>query len=186
LRNDGGRAGDVLVLTKPLGTGILTTARRDDAIGDDALMQAIASMEMLNRDACELMLAHGARAATDVTGFGFLGHLREMMGSRLGARIVARDVPLFDGVLALAARDVVPGGTRKNLENALQNGAVFDEGVAEPVRLALADAQTSGGLLIAIEPARAQALLQALRARSIPAARVGELTESRAIVVTDG
>lgn len=183
VRNDSGRAGDALILTKPLGTGILTTARRNDAIGDDALAQAIASMERLNRDACEAMLACGARAATDVTGFGLLGHLREMTGSTLGARIVAKDVPLFDGVLDLAERGVVPGGSRRNMENALEAGVTFSKAIGEPLRLALADAQTSGGLLIAIEPDKAEALLQMLRARTIAAAQVGTLTDVHGIVV---
>lgn len=186
VRNDGGHAGDALILTKPLGTGILTTARRNDAIGDDGLAQAIASMESLNRDACEIMLACGVHAATDVTGFGLLGHLREMTGSALGARIVASSVPFFAGVLELAARDVVPGGTRRNLENAVHNGVTFDSSVGAPLRLALADAQTSGGLLIAVEPGSAERLLQELRARSIDAAQIGTLTASPGIEVSGG
>ena len=182
-RNDGGRAGDALVLTKPLGTGILSTARRSDVIGDDELAEAIAVMEMLNRVASEAMIACGARAATDITGFGFLGHLREMAGTSLGAEIVANDIPLLHNARDLAARGCVPGGSRTNLRNALREGVRFAGSVDESLQLVLADAQTSGGLLIAIEPAKAATLLESLRAHSIGAALVGHLTKERSITV---
>lgn len=182
-RNDGGRAGDALILTKPLGTGILTTARRRDAIDEDALKAAILCMETLNRRASETMIAHGARAATDITGFGFLGHLREMTGPSLGARIVAKHVPILEGALDLAARDVVPGGTRTNLQTALASDVIFENGIDLAMQLVLADAQTSGGLLIAIEASNAQGLLDALRTQGTGASLVGHLTAERQIVV---
>jgi len=182
-RNDAGRAGDALVLTKPLGTGILTTARRSDAIGEDALAEAIAVMETLNRAASEAMIACGARAATDIPGFGLLGHLREMTGTSLGAESVASDVPVLGRALELAAQGCVPGGTRTNLRNALQHGGRFAQGIDETMQLILADAQTSGGLLIAIDPAAARELVELLRARSVSAALVGHLKEERTIIV---
>ncbi len=160
VRNDGGRAGDALILTKPLGTGILTTARRKDAIEESGLQEAIEVMETLNRAASEAMIACGVRAATDVTGFGFLGHLREMTGATLGADIDSSAVPLLDRVLDLAAQDCVPGGTRTNLQFALENGVRFGAGVTQAMQLVLADAQTSGGLLIAIDPERATGCLR--------------------------
>lgn len=140
-------------------------------------------METLNRAASEAMIASGARAATDVTGFGLLGHLREMGGTRLGARIIASEVPILEGALDLAARDVVPGGTRTNLHNAVAAGTAFASTVSAAMQLVLADSQTSGGLLIAIEPAKLQALIEALRAQNIVAAAVGNLTAEPQIVV---
>ncbi|MDQ6933468.1 MAG: selenide, water dikinase SelD [Candidatus Eremiobacteraeota bacterium] len=182
-RNDGGRAGDALVLTKPLGTGILTTARRKDAISEDALQEAIESMEMLNRVASEVMISCGARAATDITGFGFLGHLREMTGGTLGADIDSKAVPLLKCALELASEGCVPGGTRTNLQNARQSGVHFDGSVSEAMQLILADAQTSGGLLVAIDPHNVLTFIESLRAASIHGALVGQLREERTITV---
>jgi selenide,water dikinase len=176
VRNDTGRAGDALVLTKPLGTGILTTARRSDAIGEEELAEAIASMERLNRAAGEAMVERGAHAATDITGFGLIGHLREMATGGLGAQIVANDVPLLDRALNLAEAGNVPGGTRKNLNDALSAGVLFDASVSQALRLVLCDAQTSGGLLIALGADGARALLDDLAARSIDARVIGSLT----------
>ena len=179
LRNDTGRPGDALILTKPLGTGILTTARRSDEIGDAALAPAVASMVALNRTASEVALGFSVSAMTDVTGFGLLGHLREMLGGRLGARIQAAGVPLLPGALALAARGVVPGGTRTNLAAALERGARFDPGLAAGLDAVLCDAQTSGGLLIAADAADASSLLEALHAAGVThASIVGTLTTS--------
>lgn len=184
VRNDSGRPGDALVLTKALGTGILTTARRSDAIDDGALRQAVESMMQLNRIAGEAILEHGAHAATDITGFGFIGHLREMATGGLGARVCSGAVPLLDGALELARGGVAPGGTRANLANALRAGVAFADSVPEELRLLLCDAQTSGGLLIAIAPKEAGALLEVLRSRGCRAATVGELTAEGRIEVT--
>lgn len=178
VRNDTGRPGDALILTKPLGTGILTTARRCDAIDDAALMSAIDSMESLNRTACEVMLKCAARAATDISGFGFIGHLQEMATGGLGAEIWASAVPLFANVLELASQGIVPGGTRNNLSNALNFGTAFADSVPDAVRLALCDAQTSGGLLIALDANDRQRLLESLASRGITAAHVGNLTDT--------
>ncbi len=151
VRNSGAQEGDVLLLTKPLGTGILTTARRRDLIDDSDLEAAIASMERLNRTAAEAMVAIGVSAATDITGFGLIGHLLEMtVASEVGAEIEASAVPFFDRVLELAAADCAPGGTSDNLAGALESGVRFDSAIDRAIRLALCDAQTSGGLLIAV------------------------------------
>lgn len=184
VRNDTGRPGDALILTKPLGTGILSTARRIDAIDDAAMATAVDSMKRLNARACEAMLRHGAHAATDVTGFGLLGHLFEMLQRGLGARIDASSVPLFAGAAELAARNIVPGGTRANLATALERGALFDEGVSNEMRILLADAQTSGGLLIAVAQSEAPALLNALLASDPFAAQIGILDASGTVAVT--
>lgn len=179
VRNDTGRAGDALILTKPLGTGILTTARRSDVIDDAELAPAVESMLTLNRAASEAALNFPVSAMTDVTGFGLLGHLREMLAGRLGARIDGAAVPLLPKALELAARDVVPGGTRKNLAVAIENGARFEARLPAGLPATLCDAQTSGGLLVAIDAAQSAALLEALHAAGVKHARViGSLTDS--------
>jgi len=183
VRNDTGKPGDALILTKPLGTGILSTARRIDAIDDAAMAQAVDSMKRLNANACEAMLRHGAHAATDVTGFGLLGHLFEMLQRGLGARIEASSVPLFAGAAELAARNIVPGGTRTNLATALERGALFGEGVPNEMRILLADAQTSGGLLVAVAPSAAEELLETLRASDPFAARIGTLDDTGSLAI---
>ncbi|HVA33497.1 MAG TPA: selenide, water dikinase SelD, partial [Candidatus Baltobacteraceae bacterium] len=162
VRNDTGRAGDVLILTKPLGTGILTTARRANEIEARDLEPAVESMATLNRTASEVAVALGASAMTDVTGFGLIGHLREMLGTRLGARIDGGRVALLTKALGLAARDVVPGGTHTNLRQALDAGTRFDSSLPLGLALVLCDAQTSGGLLVAVDPAAASQMLDQL------------------------
>jgi selenide, water dikinase len=177
VRNSTAKAGDRIVLTKPIGTGILTTSRRRDAIGAADLMEAIASMETLNRAASEAMLQTGVSAATDVTGFGLLGHLREMTSSSgVGAIVEAGAVPVFTGVLDLARAGHAPGGTRANLRQALEAGVKFAPGVDEAQRLVLCDAQTSGGLLISVPQARADRLLRALASAGVNrAALIGRM-----------
>lgn len=183
VRNDTGVAGDDLVLTKPLGTGVLTTARRGDRITDAQLQPAIDQMETLNRDAGDLMVRHGAHAATDITGFGLIGHLREMCGAKLGADIDASAVPLLAGALDLAKEGVAPGGSRANLANALAAGVEFNQRIDHALRLLLCDAQTSGGLLIAVPAENTQALVHDLQARGTHAVRIGALTASGTIAI---
>jgi selenide,water dikinase len=184
IRNIGAQPGDVLVLTKPLGTGILTTARRRDAIDDEALDQAVSAMSTLNKAASDAMLDVGVNAATDVTGFGFLGHLREMcVGVGFGAEIERKSVPVFDGALALASEHA-PGGSQSNLASALANGVRFDANIQTPMQLVLADAQTSGGLLIAVPESRVLSLMDAMRAHGVTgAAIVGRIVDGPGIHV---
>ena len=184
-RNSTARDGDLLVLTKPIGTGILTTARKHGEIDDADLKDAIASMQELNRGACEAMVRTGADAATDITGFGLIGHLREMAdGSGLGADVDAAAVPLFDRVVECAQAGLVPGGTRANFENAIAAEVDFDEALPEALRLALCDAQTSGGLLIAVPENSAERLLSELAGQKVIAAAViGRMTKRRGIRV---
>lgn len=171
VRNTPAGDGDLLVLTKPLGTGIITTARKADAIGDDGLSEAVASMMMLNRAASEAMLAARPSAATDITGFGLLGHLLELVGDG-GADVDAAAVPLFDDVIDLALRGFVPGGSKNNLDSVQRRGVRFDASVPQPLRLALADAQTSGGLLVAVPEERADGFLRDLQKRGVNRAAV--------------
>jgi len=178
IRNSTARHGDRLVLTKPLGTGVIATAIKRGEADPDVVARAVESMTTLNRDAAEAMRQVRANAATDVTGYGLLGHLREMArGSRLEARIKASAVPLLPGAKELAARGFVPGGTRRNLAD-LGDAVRWDATLPEPLRILLADAQTSGGLLIAVPAERVGDLVAALEAAGTPAAAViGEVVE---------
>jgi selenide, water dikinase len=162
ITNAGARPGDLLVLTKPIGTGILTTARKRDLISEAELGPAIDQMVRLNDRAARAMLAHGAHGATDVTGYGLVGHAGEMArASGVALAIEAQRVPLFNGVLELIGREAVPGGTRDNLADHARF-TQYGPGVGEAHRLALSDAQTSGGLLIAIPAAGAARVLAEL------------------------
>ena len=177
---DRARSGDDLVLTKPLGSGIVATAIKADACPPDVLRAAVEMMARLNRDASEAALAAGARAATDVTGYGLIGHLGNMLrASGLSARIDAAAVPILDGVAALVEAGHVPGGTRRNQKDAADSVS-YAEGVDEATRTLLADAQTSGGLLIAIPPDRTAALIRELEARAEGGTHIGRVTEGPA------
>lgn len=171
--NVGGSAGDRLVLTKPIGTGIVTTAVKAGTAGGEAMRAAIETMAALNRAAAEVGREVGVRACTDITGFGLLGHLREML-SGVGARIHRSAVPVLPGARELAAKGAIPGGTRRNMES-LVRFVDYDGAVDEVDRLLLCDAQTSGGLLFAVEPSRVETLLSRLAGAGVPGATVGEL-----------
>jgi selenide,water dikinase len=177
IRKTGGKPGDKLVLTKPLGTGILTTALKRGELEPEDLEEAVRMMSLLNRDASRAMLEVGARSATDVTGYGLLGHLLEMLaGEGTGARLSAASLPVLEGARELATKGVVPGGTRENLKSASAQLSA-DSSVSEADQLILADAQTSGGLLIAISPEACDRLVERLEAARTPVAVVvGEIT----------
>jgi len=183
---DTARPGDQLVLTKPIGTGILTTALKRDLLPESELGDAIRVMETLNRDAMEAALKTGVRTATDVTGFGLLGHLANMVaGSQVGARLRTGDVPLLHGARALAERGVAPGGTSRNLESLGQ--VQWGPSTTDTDRLLLADPQTSGGLLLAVPPGRVGRLMADLTRIGTPAAAlIGEITDSTGIILVEG
>jgi len=170
--NAGARPGDRLVLTKAIGTGVIATAIKQAKAPADVVTAAIASMTTLNDGAARAARTAGVRAATDVTGFGLLGHLSQMLvASGVAAELEATAVPLLPGARQLAEAGFIPGGTKRNLESVAQT-TVFDASLEESTRVLLADAQTSGGLLLAIPEARVGALLDALRAEGTPAAAV--------------
>ena len=179
ITNAHARAGDALVLTKPLGTGILGTALKRGTITESDMSGAIRSMETLNAGAARAMaeLGSAVHAATDVTGFGLLGHVHNILAaSGVGARVWADRVPWFDGVRDLAAAGAVPGGTERNLEAAARYTG-YDSRVSDVEQVLLNDAQTSGGLLIAVASGQADRLLAALQREATPAAAlIGELT----------
>jgi selenide,water dikinase len=170
------QAGDALILTKPIGTGILTTALKRDLASAADLAEAVRSMATLNAGAARAMLQIGVHAATDVTGFGLLGHLHNMLSaSAMSAEVDAAAVPLLPRAADLAERGTIPGGTQRNRE-ALGNQVRFDPAVLEPIRVLLFDAQTSGGLLMAVPEDRAAALVAALKKEGTPAAaRIGRI-----------
>ena len=186
LSNAGARVGDALVLTKPLGVGVITTGIKQGVADEASQAAAVASMRMLNKSARDAMLRHDARACTDVTGFGLMGHLSHMAReAHVTARLEAARVPLLPGALALRRQGVGPGGLERNR-------TYF--GAAVTVRLSVEDAladllfdpQTSGGLLIALPGENAEALVCDLSAQGLTAARVGEVAvPSEGLIVVE-
>lgn len=190
--NRGARAGDTLLLTKPIGTGILSTALKRDLITEPEMREAIEIMIALNAGAAEeiRVLGDAVHAVTDLTGYGLLGHLHNLLAaSGCGARLRADAVPEFSGVRDLAARGAIAGGTERNLDAAAPYTRWPTE-LSRPRRVVLADAQTSGGLLIAVAAGRAGELVERLAARDdVPvAAVIGDITDGPAgtIEVTAG
>jgi selenide, water dikinase len=174
--NSAAKPGDRLVLTKPLGLGIISTGLKQGKAPQAAIDEAIRIMAALNKPAAEAMLAVGVSAATDITGFGLLGHLAEMTrGSGVVARVRLRDVPILEAAWPLLRERTIPAGTQRNRES-LRDVVSWD-GVGEDAQVLLCDAQTSGGLLIAVPEARCDDLLRALRTGGLPvSAVVGEIT----------
>jgi selenide,water dikinase len=173
-RNVGARPGDALVLTKPLGTGIISTAIKQAKAPERAVTAAIRSMATLNRAAAAAAATTPVHAVTDVTGFGLLGHLAEITrASKVSARLHAARIPLLPDVVALAEAGLIPGGTRRNLD-AVEGTVRWDPGIPEARRFVIGDAQTSGGLLVATPDAAA--LLRALESAGVEgAAEIGEI-----------
>lgn len=176
LTNAGACAGDVLVLTKPLGTGILATALKRDALIETGMTEAVRSMTTLNDGAARAALRVGVSAATDITGFGLLGHLKGILeASKVAAEIGFDRIPILPHAKNLAARGVIPGGTQRNLEAAADVEWASDLGPAD--RYLCVDAQTSGGLLLVVPSENEAALLGALREEQTPvAAVIGRIT----------
>jgi selenide, water dikinase len=178
--NRGGRPGQALVLSKALGTGVVGQAIKNGLASDDEIAAAVASMTTLNRAAMEIGRRFAVTAATDVTGFGLIGHLRNiLLGSALSARVELAALPLLPGARSHAGGGRVPGGSRTNLE--FLRPLLRGEDAADPLLVLLAcDAQTSGGLLFCVEPADAAGLVSALEGAGLPARRIGELTAPEA------
>jgi len=178
LMNRGARAGDRIVLTKPIGTGILATGLKRDLVGEGDVAEAVHWMTTLNAAAMEAALAAGGtvHACTDVTGFGLLGHLRNVLErSGVAARLEAAAVPLLPRAHELVTRGAIPGGTITN-RAAADAYTIWDAGVDDATRTLLCDAQTSGGLLIIVAPDACDALLGALAVRGVPGTAIGHVT----------
>jgi selenide,water dikinase len=175
LTNAGARPGDRLLLTKPLGTGILATALKQSKLDRPLLARLTRQMATVNRRASEAAVEFGARAATDVTGFGLLGHVSQLAdASGVTARLAPNVSWLLPRVLELAAAGAVPGGLHRNRQ--YFRAQVGGELPSEPLELALYDPQTSGGLLIAVPSRKAAAMSGALRRRRVWVAEIGEVT----------
>ena len=173
ITNRGAQPGDRIILTKPIGTGLIATAIKRGKSSTAQRDAAVDTMVALNRDAAAAMRRVGVRAATDVTGYGLLGHLGEMMRASEASCVVRFDaVPLLPGVRELAASGVVPAGTGRNLKSASRFTSFGS--LDEADRIVLADAQTSGGLLIAVEAPLEAALHLALEEAGVASATVGE------------
>ena len=177
--NDGARAGDLLYLTKPLGSGLVATAIKRGLCPPALEREAVAVMTTLNRAASEAMVAAGATACTDVTGYGLIGHLSNLKG---GADIRLSSVPFMSGVRELAEKDLFPSGSRRN--HAAYRDQVDWGGIAEMDQMMLCDAQTSGGLLVAIPPDHAAAFEASLDRGPYPAARIGTINGHGSIRVS--
>jgi len=190
LTNAGARPGDVLVLTKPIGTGILAFAAQIERAPDEALAAIAEAMSALNKTASEIMMKYGAHASTDVTGFGLMGHLSEMArSSKVDVEIVWDDIPVFPGVLECVAEGIIPGGVERNRESSGERVEAGPRVTGVMLDICF-DAQTSGGLLIAAEAASAKKLLDELHRSGIDeAAIIGKVTgkgSGRIMVTTNG
>ena len=177
--NSGAQIGDVLVLTKPLGSGVIATAIKRGEVDENVIADAVQVMTTLNRSAAEAMLSAEVQAATDVSGFGLLGHLRGMMSaSGTSATLETARIPFLAGARELTEAGHVPGGTRRNLED-LAGDLDFADSVDEVTRILLADAQTSGGLLMCVAPDRLTALLTDLEGHTPSASVIGEVVQGQ-------
>jgi len=162
ITNANAQPGDVLILTKAIGSGVITTAGKAGTAPAESIDAAVKSMATLNKGAANAMIEVGVNAATDVTGFGLLGHLSQMMkASGTAARLRWSDIPILPGALELARAGSVSGGTARNMES-LEGKVVLGEGVSEFEFMVLADAQTSGGMLISVPEERSEQLVKSL------------------------
>ena len=178
LTNARAQVGDDLILTKPLGIGIITTGIKRERVSRETMEQAVHVMTTLNKTAAEAMVEVGVDACTDVTGFGLLGHLHEMTsGSGVGARISLKEVPVLSDAWRLVKDGVCPGGTKRNRQ-ALEGKVTWAPEITEESQLVLCDAQTSGGLLIAVSKEKSSQLVKRLQAaETLAAARIGEIVD---------
>lgn len=183
LANNTGKPGDILILTKKLGVGIVCTANRIGAASCASMKETILSMTTLNKRAAEISNKYRVHACTDVTGFSFLGHLHEMMDGRLSSRIYADYIPAIEGALEYADEFYLTAAAQKN-RNYVGNSVRFGEGVTFAMEEVLFDPQTSGGLLLAVHPEDATALLEEMQKEGLPAAIVGEITEKTDVEIT--
>ena len=175
VRKTGGQPGNVLILTKPLGMGIISSGIKEEKVSPSTVDKVTAIMGTLNRDAAEAMISVGVEAATDVTGFGLMGHLLQMLDD-VGARLEFGRIPMVQEAFDLAADGVVPGGSKRNEE--AHAPYVESAHLSQSQKAVLFDSQTSGGLLIAVTQERSEALLEELSDRGVgDAAVIGSLVE---------
>lgn len=178
LTNTAAKPGDVLILTKPLGTGILNTAIKADMLSDAGYKKAVDTMTYLNRDACEAAIEVGATGCTDVTGFGLLGHACEMAeGSGVTLEIWSDELPIIEESIELARMGIIPAGAYKN-QDFVEGRVRFAEGIKPEIRDIMSDPQTSGGLLISVAAKNADGLLELLKDKNkTPSNIIGRVKE---------
>lgn len=177
ITNSSAKKGDGLILTKPLGMGIITTGFKKDLVSEETIKKAVVMMTTLNKTASQIMVQVGVNACTDVTGFGLLGHLHEMVvASKVGARIRLRAVPVIPEAWDLVKKGIAPGGTHAN-HRFLQERVHYAVGISQEEQLVLCDAQTSGGLLISVPKDKEDKLLELMKGSGVPAAKIGEVVE---------
>jgi cysteine desulfurase len=177
LKNQGAKAGDHLILTKPVGTGIISTATKKGLTSEETRKKAVRIMSTLNYQASQIMKKYAVHACTDVTGFGLTGHLREMiLNTGVGAEVHLDKVPLIDEAVEFAEAGILPGGTISNHAYVapLMN---WDEAISQTEQYLLCDAQTSGGLLIAVSPEDAEPMMAEMKTGGIEAADIGTFTD---------
>jgi len=176
IRNTGARSGDVLILTKPIGTGILSTALKRGLIDAKTKNYLVTTMTELNASAAAVMAEFPVHACTDITGFGLLGHLHEMtVGSRVRAQISTSAVPVLPFVKEMIRRAIIPGGTDANREF-VNPYVLWDTQISKTEQVILCDAQTSGGLLIALPREFSDEILQKLHSAGVSAAtKIGQI-----------
>ncbi len=177
--NVGAQPGDRIILTKPIGVGILTTALKNGLLDDDTIEEVMDVMATLNKYASEAMDGYTINACTDVTGFGLLGHTREIAeGSNVGITVNHKDVPVISKTRELAEQDIIPGGTKKN-HKWLSDCIEYGDHISKVDQYILCDAVTSGGLLISIPESEADLLQQKLKDNNVFSAIIGEVTSEK-------
>ena len=185
-RNKGAIVGDDLILTKPLGSGVITTGIKRQLVTPKTISEVTDLMAMLNMNAAAAITGFGdaIHAVTDVTGFGLLGHLGEILDSSgVGVELSASRIPILAQAVELAAQGVAPGGSRANLET-VGPDYTFSAEISDDLKLLLADAQTSGGLLVSVDPTKTAAVVQALKAAGTPiSAVIGRITDGTRRIV---
>lgn len=179
--NNMGQPGDVLVLTKKLGVGIICTANRIGEASKEAIEEAITSMTTLNKTAAEISRDYRVHACTDVTGFSFLGHLHEMMDGKYSCRVYAEQVPVMKNALAYADEFYLTAAAQKN-RNHVESFVKF-EGISFAMEEVLFDPQTSGGLLLAVHPEDVKEMVARMKEANLPAAIVGEIIEKEEVEI---
>lgn len=185
--NHGSRLNDKLVLTKPLGLGIITTGIDRGLVSDKTIEKVTTVMETLNRSGSEIMQQVGVHAATDVTGFGLLGHLYEMMSfNQVGARIWLDQVPVLEEAWDLAGQECIPEGSYNNARY-LQDRVIWAPDISQEAQMILYDAQTSGGLLLSTPPQEVDTLVAALESEgALTATVIGEVIDPKTVLISPG
>ena len=180
LKNNSGKVGDILILTKPIGLGVLTTAIKRDLLDNKGIKEAIKVMECLNYKTSKLLKEYRVNACTDITGFGLLGHSLESTREDITYKIYNDSVPILDNVEELTIQDVVPGGSKRN-KKYLEDKVTYASSISDIPKQILCDAQTSGGLLIAIHPDDANEYLKRIENFSFGyACIIGEIVSRKA------